>query len=77
MEEKTVTMTRDEWNKLVCYLIMSTNYREGERDAWAKLAEEKDANGELLFPNAAGNAAYWSELCVKLDEIRRKIDEVA
>lgn len=74
-QEKTVTMTREQWNKLTCYLLMSTKHREGEAKAWAELAEEKAEDGSVKYKNAAGNAEYWRELVTDIEEIRKKIDE--
>lgn len=73
-QEKTVTMTNDQWNRLTMYLIMSTKYREGERDAWAKLAQEKKPDGSPTFKHAASNAEYWQEVIDDLDEIKAVIN---
>ena len=43
--QKTITLSHDHANKLVCYLLMTTNYRKGEREAWEKLAAEKEEDG--------------------------------
>jgi len=75
-QERSVTLTNAEWNKLRCYLLMTTRHREGERDAWARLASEVDASGAPRFQNAASNAEYWSEMCTFLDEVGEKIDGV-
>lgn len=73
-QEKTVTMTNAQWNRLVCYLLTSTQYREGERDAWAKLAEEKNPDGTPVFKHAASNAEYWKEVCDDIERIKEIID---
>lgn len=51
-QEKTVTMTREQWTTLTTYLLMSTKHREGEAKAWAELAEEKaeDGSPKYIFP---------------------------
>ena len=74
-QEKTVTMTREQWNKLTCYLLMSTQHREREAKAWAELSEEKAEDGSPKYKNAAGNAEYWREMVTDIEEIRKKIDE--
>ncbi len=74
-QEKTVTMTREQWTTLTTYLLMSTKHREGEAKAWAELAEEKAEDGSPKYMNAAGNAEYWRELVTDIEEIRKKIDE--
>ena len=57
-QERSVTLTNKDWSRLVCYLLMSTKYREGERDAWLSLAQEKNPDGTPKFEKAASNAAY-------------------
>ena len=73
-QERSVTLTNDQWNRLVCYLLQSTKHREGERDAWQELAQEKNADGTPKFKNAAGNAAYWQEVIDDLDAMMPKLD---
>lgn len=73
-QERTVTLTNDQWNRLVCYLHLSTKHRTGERDAWQSLAEEKNADGSPKFKNAASNAAYWQEVIDDLDAMLPKLD---
>lgn len=73
-QERTVTLTNNDWNRLVCYLHMSTKYREGERDAWQDLAQEKDPDGAPKFKNAASNAAFWQEVIDDLERMLPKLD---
>ena len=73
-QERSVTLTNAQWSRLVCYLHMSTKYREGERDAWQNLAEEKNPDGTPVFKNAASNAAYWQEVIDSLDAMLPKLD---
>lgn len=73
-QERSVTLTNDQWNRLVCFLHLSTKYREGERDAWANLAEEKNPDGTPVFKSAASNAAYWQEIVYDLDAMIPKLD---
>lgn len=73
-KERTVTLTNDDWNRLVVYLHMSTKHREGERDTWQKLAQEKNPDGTPVFKSAASNAEYWAELCKDLDRMIPKLD---
>lgn len=72
--ERSVTLTNDQWSRLVCYLHLSTKYREGERDAWANLAEEKNQDGTPVFKSAASNAAYWQEIIDDLAAMLPKLD---
>lgn len=73
-EKRSVTLTNDQWNTLVCYLRMSTKHREGERDAWQRLAEEKNPDGSPKFKNAADNAAFWQETIAAPDTMILKLD---
>ena len=73
-QERSVTLTNAEWNRLSCFVLMTTNYREGERAAWLKLAEEKHPNGEPVFPNAPEMAEYWQSMDEDLKRIVEAID---
>lgn len=73
-EERSVTLTNDQWSRLVCYIHLSTKYREGERDAWQNLAEEKNPDGTPVFKSAASNAAYWQETVDDLAAMLPKLD---
>lgn len=73
-QERTVTLTNADWSRLVCYLHMSTKYRERERDAWQDLAQEKNPDGTPKFEKAASNAAYWQEVIDDLERIKTKLD---
>lgn len=64
----------DQWSRLVCYLHLSTKYREGERDSWQSLAQEKNADGAPVFKSAASNAAYWQEIIDDLAAMLPKLD---
>ena len=72
--ERSVTLTNDQWNTLTCYLLMSTNYRKGEQEAWERLSTEKNEDGTPVFKNAASNANYYAKLEVELEKIRKVID---
>ena len=71
---KAVEMTNEQWSRLTTYLIMTTQYREKEYQAWKELAEEKDENGNKMFQNAESNAEYWKELIEDIEVITKIID---
>ena len=73
-QERSVTLTNDQWNRLVCYLHLTHKYREGERDSWQSMAQEKHADGTPVFKTAASNAAYWQEVIDSLDAMLPKLD---
>lgn len=72
---KTVKLSLEQVVTLTTYILMTTNYRKGEREAWETLSQEKGENGEPAFPNAMSNAKFWAEEEIKLSEIRRILDE--
>lgn len=71
---KTITMTHEQATTLVCYLLMTTNYRKGEREAWERLATEKKEDGTPRFPNAPSNAKFWADTEKEIEAIRKIID---
>lgn len=73
-QERSVTLTNDQWSRLVCYIHLTHKHREGERDAWANLAQEKKPDGTPLFMTAADNAAYWQEVIDDLERMLPKLD---
>lgn len=73
-EERAVTLTNDQWNTLTCYILMTTQHRKGEREAWESLAKETNEDGTPKFKNAASNAKYYADLEKKLEVIRNVID---
>lgn len=72
---KNITLTTEDANMLVCYLLMTTNHRREEAEAWAKLAEERNEDGTPIFPNAQSNAAYVERMCARIEDIKRIIDD--
>ena len=47
-----VVLTGKLWTSLTTYLLMSTKYRERERDTWNELAKETNEDGTPTFKNA-------------------------
>ena len=71
---RTITLTDEQANLLTCYILMTTNYRKGEKEAWESLAKETEKDGSPKFPIAPSNAKFWEETEVQLTEIRKIID---
>ena len=65
-----VELTNSQWNTLTCYILMTTQHRKGEREAWQQLATEKDENGQPKFKNAQSNAEYYESLEQTLADIQ-------
>ena len=57
----TLELTEEQADVLDLYLLMTTKYRKGEREAWESLAKERNEDGMLKFPNAPSNANFWKE----------------
>lgn len=72
---KIITMTHEQANNLVCYLMMTTNYRKNEREAWERLAAETKEDGTPRYPNAPGNAKFWADTEHEIEAIRKIIDD--
>lgn len=60
------TLTAEQCSKLSLYILMTTKTREGEAEAWEKLAEEKKEDGSPKYIHAADNAQFWRELDYEL-----------
>lgn len=71
---RTITLTHEQANLLECYILMTTNYRKDEAEAWAELAKEKNEDGTPRFKNADSNSKYWHDLSNNLEEIRNIIE---
>ena len=73
--KRAVELTNEQWNTLTCYILMTTQHRKGEKEAWQKLAEEINENGQPKFNNAASNARYYEDLEKTLKDIINAIDQ--
>lgn len=73
-QERTVTLTNELCNMLQCYILMTTNHRKDEVEAWEKLAQETDKNGAPKFKNAASNAQFWRDMEIQLQQIYTAAD---
>lgn len=70
-----VELTKEQVNTLVCYILMTTQHREREREAWEELSKEMNEDGTPKFKNAKSNAEYYADLEFKLEEIRNVLDD--
>lgn len=73
--KRAIELTNGQWNTLTCYILMTTTHRKEEKEAWQKLAEEIDENGQPVFKNAASNARYYEDLEKSLKDIINAIDQ--
>ena len=72
--KSSVTLTNHQWNSLVCYILMTTQYRKQESEGWQELSEEMDENGQPKYPYAKSNAEFYREVDHTLNEIKNAID---
>ena len=70
-----ITLTAEDANLLVCYILLTTKHRQDEAEAWAKLAEEKNEDGTPAFPNAQSNSEFYEKMSARLEDIKRIIDD--
>ena len=54
--------------------VICQKTREGEAEAWEKLAEEKKEDGSPKYIHAADNAQFWRELDADLRKILRDLE---
>lgn len=73
-KEAHITLPGKLRNALTCYLLMSTKYREKERDAWRNLSKEIDEDGTPHFKNAESNADFWENMIQELKDVQEIID---
>lgn len=73
-DTKTIELTYEEISTISCYILMTTKYREGEAEAWERLAAEKNPDGSPKFKNAKSNARFWREETEKLIAIKNKLE---
>ena len=69
-----VELTKEQANTLVCYILMTTQHRTREREAWEKLAKEMNEDGTPKFKHAESNAKYYAKLEEELTEIKEILD---
>ena len=72
-------MTRDEARMLEMYLLITTKYREEQVKTYRKLLEDWGKYGqtsEATLQTLADNVQHWTEQCVAMDTIRKRVSEV-
>lgn len=74
MLTKTITLTHEQANLIECYILLTTNHRKKEAEAWDSLAKDVNEDGTPMFPAAAKNAEFYRGLEDSLTEIRHIIE---
>ena len=59
--------------KLEMYLLLSANYRKNEYDTCASLADKRDPDGSLIYPNMQSNAEFWDDMDKFINGLLSKI----
>lgn len=75
-KKRSVTLTNGEWSGLSVFLLMSTHFREQERDGWRKLAEERDEFGNVVFRNAESNADFWQSQIDLIAKVQNALNDI-
>lgn len=75
-KKRSITLTNGEWSGLSIFLLMTTHFREQERDEWRKLAEERDEFGNAVFRNAESNADFWQSQIDLIAKVQTAIDAI-
>ena len=75
-KKRSITLTNGEWSGLSVFLLMTTHFREQERDEWRKLAEERDEFGNVVFRNAESNADFWQSQIDLIAKVQTAIDAI-
>ena len=57
----SITMSNDDWLALEMFLLLTTRYREKERDGWREMANETNEHGIKVWHNAEKNADFWQK----------------
>lgn len=68
-----IKLTEEQAMDLRMYLMLTTQYRKKELDAWNELSNERNPAGTLRYPNAPSNAEYWQGLNKTINEIQNKL----
>ena len=66
------TLTAEQCSKLSLYILMTTKTREGEAEAWEKLAEEKNEDGSPKYIHAHGARRSMRRRYLLPDNVRRR-----
>lgn len=74
-KKNAVTLTNHQWTMLTSFLLMSTKYREGERDTWRRLSTKTNDDGTPAYKNAESNADFWEEMIQEIARIQTAIDD--
>ena len=72
-------LAKDDARQLEMFLLMTTKYREEQVATYKKLLEDWGKDGdtsEETLKTLADNAQHWTEQCVVMDSIRRKVSEL-
>lgn len=72
---KTITLSDEQASTLVCYILLTTKYREDEIKACQRLAQLKNEDGTPAYLNMASNAKWWENAHNELELIRKTIEE--
>jgi len=56
---KAITLTEEQAATLTTYILITTQYREREIEASARLGLKTNDDGVIKYPNMLANAEWW------------------
>lgn len=56
---KVITLTNEQAATLTTYILITTQYREREIEASARLSLKTNDDGAIKYPNMLDNAEWW------------------
>jgi len=56
---KVITLTEEQAATLTTYILITTQYREREIEASARLGLKTNDDGVIKYPNMLANAEWW------------------
>lgn len=71
-----VTLTTSQAHAVQMYILMTTQYRQGEIVTFSELAREMNEGGNPRYPNAASNAEWWKKADAELNGIAERISGI-
>lgn len=72
---KAIKLTISQCSTLICYLLMTTQYRKNEVETWRELSKKVNKDGTPKYIHAESNARFWKKMHEDLEVIRNIIEE--
>lgn len=73
---KVISLTNEQAATLTTYILITTQYREREIEASARLGLKTNDDGAIKYPNMLDNAEWWRITHRELAGIVAQVDNV-